>query len=102
MGRKKIVLERMPLSIQKRIRETLKKGELTKHGYSLSLPEDARRAALSKAVAEDGALTIFKRLNLLYIWNKNRNPSLAEKAKEDRDWVGKTYGVEVNGFKFTA
>ena len=98
--RVRVVRRRMPVTVQRRIRTTLKKGELTKHGYSIRKSDEARHRALAKAVKEDGALTVYKRLNLLYVWNKNNNPDIARVAKEDMEWVGKTYGIEVDGYSF--
>lgn len=90
----------MPVETQKRIRETLKAGELSKHGYAMSANVDSRHRALAKAVDEDGASTVAKRLNLLFVWNKDKNPRLARVAKADRNWVGRRFGVEVDGFRF--
>ena len=84
----------------RRIRSTVKRGELTKHGYSVHSGDSLRHQALSKSVREDGALTVYKRLNLLYVWNKKRNPAVAKTAREDMEWVGRKYGVQVDGYSF--
>ena len=93
MAKRKIVIvsSRMPASVQKRIRATLQKGELTKHGYSMYAPASQRHKALEKSIREDGARTVFRRLMLLYVWNKNDDPHLAKIAREDAEWVAKNY-----------
>jgi len=87
MGRRK----KMPRSVQRRIRETLRQGELIKHGYRMSASERARHRALAEAVREDGGLTVYRRLNLLELWNQNDDPKLARIARADKEWVKKTY-----------
>lgn len=87
MGRKK----RMPLAVQRRIRETLEEEELRKHGYRMDAGEASRRRALAKSVREDGGLTVFRRLNLLQLWQRDRDPRLASIAHSDKEWVKATY-----------
>ena len=74
----------------------LRKGELAKHGYvkiaALTLNE--RHAALAKAVAEFGSLSVWKKVNVLYVYLKNVNPELSAKYRDDRDWVKATYGIK--------
>ena len=89
MGRKRRM--KMPKETQRRIQETLDEGELIKHGYRMRASEASRHRALAKAVREDGGLTVFHRLNLLEVWNKNDNPDLARIARADKEWVKKTY-----------
>ena len=73
---------------------TLKKGLLTKHGYVgvEKLNQIQRRAALRRALREMKALSLFRRLNALYVLNKNKKPALARKVKADRDWVREKLG----------
>ena len=89
MGRRRRV--KMPKSVQRRIQETLREGELIKHGYRMRASATARHRALAKAVREDGGLTVHKRLILLYTWNKNDDPDLARIARADANWVKKKY-----------
>jgi len=99
---KRLKSRRMPKRIQEKIRRELREGELVKHGYSMHKPAKLRHQALAKSVEEDGALTVYRRLNLLYVWNKNQNPKLARIAKSDMEWVGETYGVKQDdGYTFT-
>lgn len=96
MGRRK----KMSVAVQKRIKASLEEEELTKHGYSMSAKVRSRHIALGKAVREDGPTTVYRRLLLLRLWNRDRNPKLAGIADEDAQWVGKTYGLKVNGYSF--
>ena len=100
MGRKKQA--KMPKEIRQRIREGLKEGKLEDFGYKMDKKQRARHLALAKAVKVHGASSVFKSLVLLKTWNKNRNPSLAKIAEEDASWLGTTFGVEENGFRFVS
>jgi len=53
----------------------LKKGSLP--GYTLSLKQKERQNILDKLVSEYGWGNIVKKLNVLYIYNKNRYPENA-------------------------
>jgi hypothetical protein len=68
---------------------TLKKGLLIKYGYhnvtDLSLQE--RHSALTKAIRAYGALSVSRKLNAVYVYNRKTNPSHAKIFKADRDWV---------------
>ena len=92
---------RMPAAVQREIRGKIKRGELSKHGYAMHISASKRREALKKAVDEDGAPTVYRRLLLLRLWNREQNPKLAKIADDDAMWVGKTYGVKEDGFRFT-
>jgi len=71
-----------------RVRIKLKAiGSLTKFGYHANKSVAVRHAALKKAAKANGYNEVIKRLNVLYIYNKNRNPKLAEKFKLDMTWV---------------
>lgn len=62
-------------------------GSLSKFGYHANKSAEVRRAALKKAVKANGYTEVIRRLNVLYIYNKNRNPELAVKFKLDMTWV---------------
>ena len=68
---------------------TLKKGLLIKYGYhnvtDLSLQE--RHSALTKAIKAYGTLSVSRKLNAVYVYNRKTNPSHARVFKADRDWV---------------
>ena len=76
----------------KPIRIPIRKGHsLSKHNYHSYVDLDTRRNALKKAVMEYDALSVYRKLNALYIFNKNKHPSKANIFKRDRNWVKKTY-----------
>ena len=70
-----------------RVIPKLRKGELSKFGYSSSKVASERHKALSKAVKEYGYLSTFRKVNVLSTLNKNRNPVLAKKFKSDANWI---------------
>lgn len=70
---------------------TLRKGVLSRYGYASALPIRQRHRALDLAVSEEGWLPIFRRLNVLSIYNKNRNRSLSALFLADRNWIGNKY-----------
>ena len=49
----------------------------------------ARQKAVKKAVKKYGALSVFRKLNALYILNKNRQPGNAKVFLVDREFVNK-------------
>ena len=77
----------MPSSSHVRIH--VKKGGLP--GYSLSIPRKLRREALDKIIKVQPWSTIVKRLNVLYIYNKNNHPENAMKFRRDMKYVQKKY-----------
>jgi hypothetical protein len=72
----------------------LHKGELTKFGYSSSLGVNERRIALKKAVAEYGSLATWRKVNAIYVYTKNTNPTASAKYDADRNWIRETYGLK--------
>lgn len=72
----------------------LRKGELVRFGYKSSNQSDDRHNALKKAVNELGSLSVWRKLNAIYVYNKNTNPTLAAKYNADRNWVRATYGLK--------
>lgn len=69
----------------------LRKGELSKHGYSYKLPEQSRRNALQKAVKEFGALSTYRKLNAVAKLSERTNPQAAQAFGADRNWIRQTY-----------
>ncbi len=65
----------------------LKKGLLTKHGYHADLSETARHEALQRALGEYSSLSLFRKLNAVYVLNKNRDKKRAAIFKADAKWV---------------
>ena len=69
----------------------IKKGLLSKYGYTSKKSTTARRLALKRAVKKYGNLSLFRKLNAIYVLQKNRNPRTAQIFKKDRNWVKKHY-----------
>jgi hypothetical protein len=63
------------------------KGSLTKFGWSSSKNKEERQKALKRASKEFDGGEIIKKLNLLAIYNKNRNPKLVNKVHTDMHFV---------------
>ena len=71
----------------------LRHGDLTRLGYSTKTTEARRHLALARAVAEYGALSVWRKLNAVYVYNRRTAPVASATFKADRDWVGIYYGV---------
>jgi hypothetical protein len=71
---------------------TLKKGDLTKYGYHANLSVNDRHKALRKSLSDRNTkpLSIFRKLNALFVLNKNKNPTMAKLYKGDSEWVKTT------------
>jgi len=65
----------------------LRKGELTKYGYSWRQPTEKRHAALNKAIKAYGPLGVFRKLDAVYKLSEHKIPRVAEVFKSDRNWV---------------
>ena len=66
---------------------TLKKGGLSKYGYSLKKSASQRRQSLKRSNKEFSKGTLIRKLNALSILQKNTNPVISRKAKHDMNWV---------------
>lgn len=71
------------------IRIPVTKGSL--HGYNLDDKRDHRRKILRKIAKKDTWETVVKRLNVLYIYNKNRHPENAGKFRRDMKYIQKEF-----------
>lgn len=69
----------------------LKKGELGKYGYSSFADSETRGEALFHAVEEYGALSVFRKLNALSVYNRNSSPRSARIFKSDRDAIKRVF-----------
>jgi hypothetical protein len=72
----------------------LEKGTLNKYGYSgvIHLSKDEREKILKKAIKGGvDELSLIKKLNALYVLNKNINPKLANIFKKDMKFVQGLY-----------
>lgn len=68
----------------------LKKGELTKYGYHANNSEMKRHQALHKALRDIKPLSVYRKLNALYVLNKNKDPTISKLYRRDAEWVQKT------------
>jgi len=67
----------------------LKKGLLTKYGYSSKETTQKRHSALKKAAKEYGAGNLVQKLNSIYVLNRGTNPKVAATFNKDKKWVMK-------------
>jgi hypothetical protein len=65
----------------------LKKGDLSQYGYASDKKAEERHKALKKASKKFGSTSVFRKLNALYVYNKNKSPERANTFKSDRDFV---------------
>ena len=73
----------------------LRKGELAVFGYInvAALSEAKRHLSLGRAVRVYGALSVFRKLNAVYVYTRYTAPVSSAIFKVDRDWVKEYYGV---------
>jgi hypothetical protein len=71
---------------------TLRKGELTRLGYSARNPDEKRHAALKKAVQLYRALGVYRKLDAVAKLSAHSLPSASTVYAKDRDWVRATFG----------
>jgi hypothetical protein len=69
----------------------LKKGSLTKLGYSEMRSKTARHSSLKKAVKKFGPLSTFRKLNAVGTYTKRTSKGKSKRFIDDRNWVKKTY-----------
>lgn len=69
----------------------LRQGTLRQFGYSTSSSERSRHIALAKAVKSEGYLPIYRKLNAVYVLQRNTSPSKSKLFKRDRDWLKKKF-----------
>ena len=65
----------------------MEKGSLTKFGYSTKKSDQARHAALDKAINAYGKLTVFHKLLAQVNLRKRTQPKAREVFEEDAKWV---------------
>lgn len=70
----------------------LRKGELSKYGYTLKISQTQRRKALKKAIDEFGALGVYRKLDAVAKLTSRSIPEASREFAKDRDWVNETYG----------
>jgi hypothetical protein len=82
------------LGIGPKLIPIMEKGSLTKHGYSTKKSEEARHRALNKAVAEYGALSVFRKLKAQETLRKRTQPKTRDIFAADADWVREQFKVD--------
>ena len=65
----------------------LEKGTLSKFGYSMKNSQQTRHKSLKKAIKSVKPLSVYRRLNALYVLNKNKHPENAKIFKDDAEWL---------------
>jgi Family of unknown function (DUF5771) len=65
----------------------LQKGTLTQYGYHADKDKLGRHDALERALTHMKPLSVYRKLNALYVLNKNKNPKMADLFRGDADWV---------------
>ena len=75
------------VSSKRKVRISSKKGNL--YGYHVNMLARDRRALLVKLIKKRIATysQIIKRLNVLAIYNKNKNPLISEKVRRDIKYI---------------
>jgi hypothetical protein len=73
----------------------LRQGDLTQFGYGdvTHLTVGERHLALSRAVKKYGVLSVFRKLNAVYVYTRRSSPASSRIFKADRDWVKAHYGL---------
>ena len=72
-----------------RASSVLKPGMLTSYGYHIDLPVKERQDALTKAYKAYGLSKLIKRLNILGVYNKYKNPKITETVNKDMEFIHK-------------
>lgn len=65
----------------------LRKGTLSKYGYSTKISQQARHTALRNAVEDGSRLVAIRKLNALAILNKNAHPARYRILRSDLKFV---------------
>lgn len=73
----------------KRVLPSLRKGALTKYGYSISSTDAKRHSALKKALKAYGYSSLVKKLNAVKLLTKNTSPRNSKIYGKDLKWIQK-------------
>lgn len=69
----------------------LKKNSLSKYGYTTHGNTQQRHISLEKAVKAYGASSVWSKLNVVSILNKNRSPKTSNVFTMDKNWIKKEF-----------
>jgi len=72
----------------------LRKGELSKYGYSMTGSQDKRHAALKKAIEEYGALGVYRKLDAVSKLTERTIPEASKIYIEDKSWVKRKFSLK--------
>jgi hypothetical protein len=72
----------------------LRKGELSKYGYSMKENEDVRHKALRKAIQEYGALGVYRKLDAVAKLTERTIPEASKTYTKDRNWVRESFNLK--------
>lgn len=75
---------------KRKIIPPLNKGTLGRYGYSINVNTESRHRSLRNAIKDLGALSVFRKLNVVATFNKSR-PDIKKVFIKDRDWVRDKY-----------
>jgi hypothetical protein len=69
----------------------LEKGTLGKYGYHdvEHMSQKERHDALHRALKDMSPLSVYRKLNAVYLVNRNTNPNISATFKTDSEWVKK-------------
>ncbi len=70
---------------------SLKKGELSRYGYSAHNSTEERHKALTKAIQVYGPLGVFRKLDAITKYTQRTAPEAHRVFKADRAWVQKNF-----------
>jgi hypothetical protein len=79
-------------TVQKKRIGPLRKGELSKFGYSFRTSSDKRHKALRQAIDEFGALGVHRKLDAVAKLSKTTLPEASRIFESDRDWIDSKFG----------
>lgn len=74
----------------------LRKGDLRRFGYTqvTKMSVERRHLALAAAVKKYGSLTVWRKLNAVFIYTKKTSPESSRVFKADRDWIKQKFGIK--------
>lgn len=75
---------------------SLKKGELSRYGYSAHGSTEERHKALVEAIKVYGPLSVFRKLDAITKYTQRTAPEAHRIFKEDRAWVQKNYPLRAS------
>ena len=73
----------------------LRVGDLAQFGYEhvTDMSATRRHLSLGRAVAKFGVLSVFRKLNAVYVYTRRTAPISSRIFKADRDWIKDQFGL---------